>query len=196
MTDFDRAMELDADDADDVIGDIHDAIRERIDLDLKIADLEEALSGAKQRRSDLDYTILPDLFGDAGVTKIGLDAEGNRPAVEATLKAYYHAKIQASWPVAQKKVAFDRLDALGLSNIVKNVFSIVTSRGEDAEADRIKQLLDDNDIPYEIVRSTPWSTLTAAVKEFYDHGATLSPAILAEIGAVVGRVVKLKTKRD
>lgn len=167
-------------------------MRERRDLDLEIADLEEKISAKRQRKNDIDYTILPELFATEGITKLGVPAEGNHPAMTGSLGDHCKAVIRADWPDDRKRVAFDRLDALGLSDIVKNVISVTLNRGEDAEARRVAKLLEDANVVYQRSRDVHWGTLTAAVKDLRDRGADLDGQALDEIGAVIGKVVKIK----
>ncbi len=194
MTDaFDQATLADAVPVDETTRDkIKNIIRERRDLDPEIAQLQERLTALQKRKNEIDYEQLPALFAIEGITKLGLPAEGNRPPIVATLADYCHAVIKADWPPQRKEVAFARLDQLGLSDIVKNVISVTLNRGEDDEARRVAALLEEQDIAYERARSVPWGTLTAAVKELRDKGVDLSGEVLDEIGATIGKQVKLK----
>lgn len=170
-----------------------DAVRAKVkearDIDIDIAGLNERVSVLNQRKNELVFNELPDLFADAKIDRLGIEAEGNLPAYDTVLSDYYHANI----PEDKKDDAFSWLDKNKHGDLIKTVITIELGRGDRKTAKAVEKFLDDNDIGYSRKLAVPWNTLTAFVKEQIGKGVALPLDLL---GATVGRVVKLKVRKE
>jgi hypothetical protein len=190
--DLDALMSADSPTTPDALSAIRAAAIRRRDLGRLRSDLEARLIEVNKAAEALERTTLPDLFAAAGVARVDVAATGNDAAFSAVLQPYYKANIQASWPAEARDAAFAKLDALGLGDLTKSVVTITFGRDEAASLHELIGLLDSECVRYTVARTVPWTTLTAAVRETYESGGNLDDATLAAIGAVVGRIVKLK----
>lgn len=172
-----------------------DLVRQMRDTQREISDAEEVLSERKQRFEELRHKTVPDFFAELGVNIVGLEAEGNQPAVEAKLRPYYKASISKDWPDARRDEAFDLLEQLGVGSIVRRVFVVDVDRENQKEIKRIRALLSKASVDYLERRDVPWSTLTATVRELSEAGEVLSPEDLTTIGAVIGHIVEVKEQK-
>jgi hypothetical protein len=192
LTDLDALMSDDSPTTPDALSAIRAAAIKRRDLGRLRVDLEARLIEVNKAAEALERTTLPDLFAAAGVARVDVDAVGNDAAFSAVLQPYYKANIQAAWPPEARDAAFAVLDDLGLGDLTKSVVAVTFGRDEAAALRDLVALLDREGVRYTVARTVPWSTLTAAVRDIYDSGGRLGDDVLAAIGAVVGRIVKLK----
>ena len=178
----------------DKLDQLREAIRMQRDTLLEIEDLEAALKGKKLKLNALEREILPTLFADAGVDKVGLEAEGNLPAYDATAKPYYKASIAADWPLERQAAGFNWLIDNGHSDVVKTIITIEFGRRDHERATAFKKLLLDQGLSYNEKLGVQWNTLTKLVKELIEKHGTMPPLDL--LGADVGRVVKLTERKS
>jgi hypothetical protein len=170
-----------------------DAVRAKVkearDIDFSIQSLNERLSLLSKRKQELVHNELPDLFQDAKIDVLGIEPEGNMPGYDTELKDFYHANI----PEARRDEAFAWLDKNKHGDMIKTVITVELGRGDRKTAKAVEQALRKLEVSYSSKLSVPWNTLTAFVKEQVEKGAVLPLDIL---GATVGRVVKLKARKD
>jgi hypothetical protein len=178
----------------DKLDQLRAAIRDMRDLSLEIADNEAILKILKSRFNQYERELLPSLFADAGVDKLGLEAEGNLPAYDAKAKPYYHASIAAEWPLERQAQGFNWLIDNGHGDVVKTVISVEFGRGEIARATALKELLLAQGLSYNEKLGVQWNTLTKLVKELIETKHSMPPLDL--LGADVGRVVKLTERKS
>lgn len=169
---------------------VREMIRQARELEREKEDLNARLTEVNLRLNDMYYRSLPDVFSEAGVTEIGLPAEGNQPAYRAECKPYYKANIGADWTSERRAQAFQTLQELGHGDVIKNQFTVQFGRGEDERARAFAETLRSLKLSYDQKLDVPWTTLTALVKEEYSKGRSLSTGDLEKIGATVGQVVK------
>lgn len=165
-----------------------DKSREKEDLEARLKTVNEEINTISQK-------TLPDLFVEVGIDKLGLPAEGNLPAYDAALVPYYHANISADWPPEKQEEAFAYLaKEPGGEDMIKTVITIALGRGDRKTAAKVEKALDKLKVPYNRTLGVPWNTLTAWVREQVEkHKHTPSLDLL---GATVGRVVKLKPRKQ
>jgi hypothetical protein len=172
---------------------LRNAVRRQRDLQLEIRELQQLLSDKNKALSDMEMRELPDLFYAAGVDSVGITAEGNLPAYDATMRPFYHANIKADWPDEQKSDAFKWLDKEGHGDLIKTMIKVELGRGERKQAIKLEKALQEMGIDYSSELGVPWNTLTAFVKEQIEKHQTVPPLDL--LGASVGTVVKLKERK-
>lgn len=161
------------------------------DLELEIADLEEQAAERKRQLEEMRHQVLPDLFMEAGVDALSLQAEGNQPAAEFTLKPFYRANIAASWPAERREAAFKHLESLGYGDVIKYQIKVDLPRGERVLASRVEKGLDKLGLTYASNLSVHAQTLTALLREQYESGN--KKLDLDKIGGQAGLVVVLKS---
>ena len=174
----------------DALEELRAHVRRHRELVIEVTEAEERLKVLKNSLNEMEQKELPDLFHAAGVDKVGLPAEGNHPAYDATLKPYYKANI----PEGNKPEAFAWLNNNGYGDIVKTVFKIEFGLGEETPTKVLEKELTKMGVDYSKDMTVPWQTLTAWLKERIEkRDGDLPP--LSLFGATVGTVVKLKERR-
>lgn len=169
-------------------------LREARDKDREIADLEERTKTAKAVVLDLKQKKLPDIYDEVGIDNLGLPAEGNMPAYDCPLEPYYHANISVDWEEDKRAAAFAYLDGINAGDLIKSVFIVALPRGNRKIALAVEKALGKLRVEFTTDLSVPWNTLTAWVKEQVEKRNTTPNLDL--IGATVGRVVKLKQRKE
>lgn len=171
------------------------AVRGVRDKRAEIEDLKQRTTNLNLEVITLERETLPALFNSVGVSYIGLDAEGNLPAYDATKGPYYHANIAAEWPIEKREEAFQWLVSEGHQDVIKTVITVELGRGERALAKKVEAALKKLHVPYQRSLGVPWNTLTALVKGYYAAGQPLAKDVLDKIGAYVGEVVAVKPRK-
>lgn len=169
----------------------------------ELRDTEQTKSNLVERLKEVDVQLatlrhetLPDLMDEAGTDKIGLPGAGNVKSYDALLEPYYRANIAAEWAQERRERAFGALIEEGAEDLVRHTFTIQFGRGEEEAAHMLAELLKSEGYQYQVGLAVPWVTLTAWVKERFQGGAPLSASTLDTIGATVGRIVKLKPRKE
>lgn len=180
--------------AEDKLDAIRGAVVRRRSLDLVKSNLETKLSSVNKEIGEIDFRVLPDMFADAGVDRVDIPAKGNEPGYAAVLSDYYKASIAASWPPEKRDKAFDTLEELNLSAIVRVRVTVDFAPDHLDEAKALYERLSAEGFDPTMGRDVHFKTLTSAVQELYESGRRLSVDILDAIGAHVGKIVKLKAK--
>jgi hypothetical protein len=169
---------------------LREATKHLRNLTLEAEAREADLKLCKSQIDAMVKSTLPALFEEAGVTSIGIEAEGNMPAYEAKAQPYYHANIKADWEPEKKNEAFTWLTDHGHGDLIKSIITIEFGRGEYGTMKKVEDWLKKSKVLYTNDRAVPWASLTAFVKEQITKHNTIPP--LEILGATVGKVVKLK----
>lgn len=169
---------------------VRDAVRRARDIDFKMSELSEQQRALGAEKQEMLHRTLPDLFDEVGIRGIDLEAEGNMPGYDTEVRPYYHANIRDE----NAEAAFAWLEKEGHGDLIKTVITVELGRGERKLARAVESALKKLKVDYGRKLGVPWNTLTAFVKEqIEDHGTTPPLDLL---GATVGRVVKLKERKD
>jgi len=187
---------LDEDAREPDLAQVRVAVKRRCDLGVQKRDLEERLKRINTEVNELDHRVLPQLFAEAGVSIIGVPADGNTPAFEARLADFYRAVIPANWDDVKRDAAFEVLERLGLKAIIKNVVTVTFARDEFDDASELVSELEARGVPAILARTVHHMTLTSAVKELCEVGRRPSPGELQAIGAFVGKIVKIDEEKE
>lgn len=166
------------------------------DLELSIIDIKQSLEDHQHQLLTLQRETLPHLFIDSGIDRLDLAARGNLPACTATLTDFYRANIAADWEPQRREEAFQLLEDKGLGDLIKTVIEIRLGLHQSELYEKIMKALAKLEVMPNLYRSVPWSTLTAAIKEIYQHGEQLDDSELSSLGAFVGQVVHIKPKKE
>lgn len=170
---------------------LKNAAIEARDCSQELIDAEERVKVLKQKLNNLYQKILPDMMDEAGVDHIGLAAEGNSPAIDFKLRPFYSAAIASKWDDRKKAEAFDYLESVGASDLIKTQITINLPKGETEMANDILKMLSEIDVMANISQTVHPQTLTAWLRELVETNNTIpSQSDLEKIGGTVGRVVK------
>jgi len=173
---------------------IRDAARTLRDLCLLIQQTEATLAGHKEQQRSLERQSLPDMFAMAGITKLGLEAEGNMPAYDAVALPYYRANIAASWPEEQKAEAFTWLEKNGGGDLIKTEIVIRLPRKATNLRIAVIKALRKLRVDHTVDLNVPWASLTSFVREYIEKRHKNPP--LDVLGADVGRIVRLRPRKE
>lgn len=176
-------------------GDKLDRVRREL-ASLRDLEIEQTSLGERLKKIGADIKLakektLVDLFDEAGISGLKLDAEGNLPAYEVELGDYYHANI----PAEQADAAYDYLRSKKSEDLIKTAFTIEFGLGEARQTERFQRSLDKAGIEYSVKQGVPWNTLTAWFKAEHKK-KPLSAKAMGLLGATVGRVVKVVKQRE
>lgn len=195
---------------------------ELVEITADIAALESQLSAAKSRKTELAHKTLPDIMMEMGSDSLGLADAG----VDIVLADYAHANISKDWNDERRERAFSHLEYLGAGDLVKSIMTIPAGKGdmesmralvslvrvimEGGTVDLVEAVSDwvENDELAEHLQpvsasvslelAVPWNSLTAFVKEQAAKELGPDDPVLdvEAIGATIGKVVKIKKRKD
>lgn len=172
---------------------IRNQLRIARDMEVEISDLTQKLKDKQAEFTKIQMEVLPQLFAELNIDKLGLEAEGNLPAYDAEAKPYYKASISAEWPIEKQNEAYGWLRQHKFGDMIKNVVSAQFGKGQDKTAKKLAAFMKKEKIEFEQKSTVPWNSLTAFVKEQVEKGETLPLEVL---GATVGRIVRLKPRKE
>jgi len=172
------------------------AARELYDKEREVVDLEERLKRLRSEISDMKHRSLPELFYEAHVDRVGLPAQGNRPAVDAVMRKEYKAAIPQSWPVEKRETAFRTLDEMDMGDLMKITFTIPFEAGQRERAEIFGAYLEGHKYHYNVARSVHHATLSSALREVCEKGDVPSLSQLDAIGGFIGTSVDLKPRKE
>ena len=168
---------------------VREMCRAMRDLQHEIKDLEEQQAEKQKRLTKLSMNDLPDLFAEHKIKSLGLDAEGNMPAYDLTAQPYYHAVLPE-----ESDPGLRWLEANGHGDMIKRVYTVKLQMDSEEQAEELRSFLEERDLAFDEKETVPWNTLTAFIKEQIEKRHNTPP--LDILGAFVGRVVKMKPKRN
>lgn len=164
------------------------------DTQLMIKDLEDRLTAARRELNTLQFETLPAILDNLGVDRIGLPAHDNLPAFDLTLAPYIKAVIPASWPEEKRAAAFTALTAFGHEDLIKTEITAALPRGQHQLAAQIVADMRAHGTEPAVSEQVHHGTLTAWVAQRLETHQPLPD--LETIGATVGRIARLKERRE
>lgn len=172
------------------------AVRVLRDKEREVADLEERLKQLLSEISDLKHRSMPELFYEAHVDRVGLPAEGNRPAVDAIMRKEYKAAIPANWPAEKRDTAFRTLDEMDMRDLMKITYTIPFEAGQRKRAEQFGAYLTKENFHFSVARSVHHASLSSALKEICEKGQVPSLTQLENIGGFIGTSIDLKQRKE
>lgn len=163
------------------------------EVEARIADLQERLNAESAKLSELRTRELVDLFEKIGISSVGIDQDGNLPAYEAKLKPYYNASLPKDED--KKEAALALLKKMDASDLSKTKVEVQFGRGEEKVLRAFSQAMKKLKVGFSAKTGVHASTLTAWVRERFENNKPLSQADLISLGATVGKVVMLESKK-
>lgn len=155
-------------------------------------DLEAQLRETNIKLADLEFTRLPTLMEEAGISSLRIEREGNHPAVDLQVKPFYSANIAASWETERRDAAFAALEKVGAGDLIKTDVHLALGRKDRAKLRTLTALLARAGFEPEVKSSVHSATLTAFVREQTQAGAKGHLPPLEIIGARVSRICQPK----
>jgi hypothetical protein len=164
---------------------IRNRARELRDKYLKKIDLEQQLELVKHGIRKIEQDELPEMFTQAGISSITVEATGNHPAFIAERKTVYNASI----PDDKRQDAFQWLEQNGHGDLVKSVINIFFGMQEHEARLRVMKILSDAGVQFYTNESVHHMTLKAFVKREIQDGHMIPMDLL---GVFVVDEVKIK----
>jgi hypothetical protein len=178
-------------------------IAEGRSLDLEIESMEAALKEKKRERYSLLTERLPKLFEEAGVDKLGIEAENNLPAYDTRLKSFYKAVLPPRDEPERRDAAVEFLRAKNAEDLLKTEVVVEFGRGDDKKFAKLRSFLEKQKMDFSHDTGVNWNTLTSWMREQFESGRPLSQAELQKFnkdpetqGAAATHIVELKKRKE
>jgi len=167
------------------LSEIRDKAKELRDHYLEKTYLEEQLKALGSKIQHVERHELIDMFDNAGISSITVDADGNHPPFIAKRATVYGGKI----PEERRIEALNWFESAGHGDLVKSVITIQYGMHEHAERLRVMKLLSDNHVEYYTNESVHHSTLKAFIRTEIQQGHIIPMDLL---GGYMFDEVKIK----
>lgn len=162
---------------------LRDMTREKDDLESRLTEINKKIFLVT--REDL-----PELFSEAGVNIIGLDASGNQPAYTAKLETEVKASISVEWEPDRREAAFAYLQKHRAGDLIQAVVTIEFDKEQIKEAIKLRKELAKRKLNVDLDMKVHHATLSAWLRELNERHKV--PPNIEVIGGSIGPVVKLK----
>lgn len=176
-------------------GDKLDRVRKALaalrDDELEVAQLAARMKEVNERIITAKNKTIVDVFDEAGVTSMKLDAEGNLPPYEVEIGDYFHANI----PAEKAEEAYAYLKSKKSEDLIKSSFTIEFGLREAKQSERFMRSLEKAGIDFSLKQGVPWNTLTAWFKTEHKK-KPLTAKAMGLLGATVGRVAKVIKQKE
>lgn len=184
--------------SDEQLKSLSEKAAEYVALDAEKTALEAMLKKVNESLTEMKHKTLPDIMLGLDVDRHGLASAG----VDIVLEDYAKANISADWEPEKQEIAFQHLEDLGVSDIIRTQVTFSFSKDQYAHAMTVVAMLnlmaekieefEGTEIPVPSVKkSVPWNTLTATLKELHKKGVAVD---LEKIGGTIGNIVKIKKR--
>lgn len=184
--------------SDEQLKSLSEKAAEYVALDAEKTALEAKLKKVNESLTEMKHKTLPDIMLGLDVDRHGLASAG----VDIVLEDYAKANISAEWEPEKQEIAFQHLEDLGVSDIIRTQVTFSFSKDQYAHAMTVVAMLnlmaekieefEGTEIPVPSVKkSVPWNTLTATLKELHKKGVAVD---LEKIGGTIGNIVKIKKR--
>ena len=184
--------------SDEQLKSLSEKAAEYVALDAEKTALEAMLKKVNESLTEMKHKTLPDIMLGLDVDRHGLASAG----VDIVLEDYAKANISADWEPEKQEIAFQHLEDLGVSDIIRTQVTFSFSKDQYAHAMTVVAMLNlmaekieefgGTEIPVPSVKkSVPWNTLTATLKELHKKGVAVD---LEKIGGTIGNIVKIKKR--
>lgn len=164
------------------------------DIELNIASLADEISDLKDKLGKLQKDEMPSLMDELRIDRIGVPADGNKPAMDYKLVEQISASISAKWPEERLNAAFDLLKKMKAESLIKTEVSAKLPKGNLKQAKALMAAAKKLKITADLKQTVHAGTLTAWLREIYDGGQSLPQSDLDKIGGYIGRVVKAEER--
>lgn len=155
----------------------------QLDLEDQIKALDAQLEAAKLALIQVQEVDLPSALQEYGMAEIKMDDE-----TKITIKQEYYATIKEE----KRGEAFGWLINNGHGDLIKHDVTTSFTRGQDDEARRLMELLEENNVNFTDKKHVHPQTLRAFVREQIEGG---NPIPLETFSVHVRQVAKIKREK-
>lgn len=159
--------------------------QQQLDLEKEIAEVEEHLAEKKRKLGLLSEVDIPNLLEKFGMSMFKL-IDGSIVDIKVNLVC--------GITEANKPAAFAWLAETGNDGIIKNEFKLPFGKGQDAEAQDLKEFLDGAGFSYTNSRNVHHSTLKSFVKKRLEAGEEVPVDLFSVFEKKVATVTPPKKK--
>lgn len=185
-------MRTDEAPSEDSLKAIRAKVAELRELEFERTRLVDLAKETAQNIMHLKEKLLPDMMDEAGVSNVGIAAQGNLPPYDVRIRDRFHANI----PDEGEAEAYEYLRKTKNDDLIKTTFTISFGLKESKQTATFQKLLDKAGVLYSVKQGVPWNTLTAWFKAEHRR-KPLPPKAMAVLGATVGRVAEVvKAKKE
>lgn len=146
----------------------------------ELADLEQQVKDKKAEIADIAEVKLPAL-----VTAIGLGDE--MPLANGT-KLVIKREHGASPLKDNRDKCWDWMIANGHGHLVKHAFGMSFGKGDEAEAEKLRKLLGENDVAFEEKRDVHYQTLCKFVRDARGRGEKIPEDLFGVFETAVAKI--------
>ncbi len=155
----------------------------QLDLEDQIKALDSQLEAAKAALIQVQEVDLPSALQQYGMTEIKMDDD-----TKITVKQEYYATIKEE----KRGEAFNWLISNGHADLIKHDVTTSFTKGQDDEARRLMELLEDNNVSFVDKKHVHPQTLRAFVREQVEAG---NPIPLETFSVHIRQVAKIKREK-
>lgn len=172
-------LDLNVDIQDAPTKQLGDFVKELLQADADLENLEEQAKAMRAKRQHLALTVIPEKMGELGFDSMTVDG------MVIELKQV----ISASIPVPKRQEAFTWLRDHGFGDLIKNIVSVNFGMGDDAAMEQTCRTLAAAGLDADVKTSVAPPTLKAFVAEQVRKGA---PIPLETFGAFIAQMAFVK----
>ena len=155
----------------------------QLDLEDQIKALESQLEATKASLIQVQEVDLPSALQEYGMAEIKMDDD-----TKITIKQEYYATIKEE----KRSEAFSWLIGNGHADLIKHDITTSFTRGQADEAQRLAELLEENNVNFVDKKHVHPQTLRAFVREQIESG---SPIPLETFSVYIRQVAKIKREK-
>ena len=167
------------------VSDLGEACNELDNVRKKKADYEAEIKKLDEREFQLENEIIPSMIESAGVKSLTL-TDGSKVSVKDQLRA--------NITMENEEYCFNRLQELGLDDVIKNEVKLTFGRGQDSDAINLVNELQDRGLYPSNKKAVAWNTLSKLVEEQIAKGSMTS-VDQEKFGVFTFKKVKIERKK-
>jgi hypothetical protein len=165
-----ESLDLAMQDSDSGLAELSRWVKKLAQVRAKRAEVEELVKQIKEEEDQIARVHIPDLFENLGLS--------GSIQTDTGLKVTVKQVVKASIKDANRDAAIQWFDDNNLSRMVKDEFTMKLNKGQNEEADKIREALDDLGVAYKNKKNVHPSTLSSFVKERLEAGEPVPEDIL------------------
>jgi hypothetical protein len=177
------------------LGTIRKALEDLRTTETEIVALQERLKKLDEDATRQRMHVIPDMFERAEIDRLGMpQSDDQERACDAVIENYYHANIAKSWHLDKRQAAFAELKRLGADDLIQTDVIVSFPKASTKEVRRCVAALRKAKFSPTVEEGVPWARLTSWLREHIEAGRPFPK--LDAIGAIVGRIVRLKFREE
>lgn len=204
----DAAAPLDLSSAppDGRVAKLRDKAAELVECSRRLDRAEQLVADIRKRKVELETHTLPDMMAAAGVDTMGLAEAG----VDIVASSFAHASIPVAMDPVKRDAAFAHLTELGGGDLIQATVSVAFPKEDIVLAERFRGAAQtwlakasNHPPPVNLDQAVHHGTLSAWLRsqietnaERIAYGLSVIPINLETLNGVVGRIVKIKVRKE